>query len=33
MIKTDKLNFLNVSFGSLTIRILDVCGTPLTVGG
>ena len=28
MIKTDKLNNLSISFGSLTIRILDVGGTP-----
>ena len=27
MIKTNKLNILNISFGSLTIRILDVGGT------
>ena len=27
MIKTDKLNNLDISFGSLTIRILDVGGT------
>ena len=27
MIKTDKLNNLSISFGSLTIRILDVGGT------
>ena len=28
MIKTDKLNNLDISFGSLTIHILDVGGTP-----
>ena len=27
MIKTDKLNNLDISFGSLTIHILDVGGT------
>ena len=28
MIKTDKLNILSISFGSLTIHIHDVGGTP-----